>query len=173
MSPPIAITSFTPGDIGAAVAGLLVSAWALLQTRRAEKAKLETQKVQAVAEEAKKLLASVSSDDLAKKNEELAKAYCQKSEEWQAAWKKEHEENQAYRSLVHTQRNQAQAEHLKLVEENASLRARTDLTPIISHIEKQQETNERVATALTQLTSGINSLMQAIYRRETEREETT
>lgn len=160
-------------QIGTSIGAVLMAIWGAIQTHKATKAEKKVNETVAVADEAKRLLAHVSTDDLAKRNEELAHAYKDKAEEWKMAWEKEHSEGKAYQQRVHDQREVANAEHLKLIEENAALRARTDLTPIIKYIENGQSTMEKVAIALTSLTSSISDFMKQLKQTERLREDET
>lgn len=146
----------------------IASALFIWQSRKAEQNKADAEAAKQVALAAQKKLDSASTDDLAKKNHEIAEAYKIKAEEWKSAWEKEHQEKLEYSERVHDERQKANVEKLKLVEENARLQSRTDLTPIIDHIEKQSETNERVAIALTELTVVIRGLLTRHERDETE-----
>lgn len=134
--------------IGAGVAAFLFGAWGTVQTWRVGKAKED-------ATAAK----GVSTDDLARSNADLAEAYKLKASEWKAAFETEHAESVAYHKYVHDKAEVDNATKLKLTEENALLRARTDLTPIIDHMEIQSKTNERVAVTLENLAKTISALM--------------
>lgn len=143
--------------VAATIASGLSIAWAVVQHLRAGKAE---KKAEIIAAEA----ASVSTSDLAKMNAELAASYKQKAEEWKQAFEVEHAESQKYRQYVHDKAQADTKANLVLVEENLRLQARTDLTPIISHIETQSKTNERVAETLMKLTTAVTELMDRISR---------
>lgn len=142
-------------SIGRDVAAVIAFVYAVVQGLSASRAKQQVETARAEVEEVKARTENATQSDLARTNSELATAFKIKSEEWQAAWKKEHDESIAYHDWVHEKSQKDQALHLTIVEENANLRARTDLTPLIDHMDK-------VLTAITKLTVVVNVLFERV-----------
>ncbi len=75
-----------------------------------------------------------------------------------ASMKVEHEEYLAYRKSHHEQMQEINARMLVLTEENATLRARSDLSPILDQLRTQGTVTMQILTTMSDLTKTVEHL---------------
>lgn len=140
------------------VAGWLVafgtSAYALWQTNSANKAKKELTQVAVSAASN-----SPSSEDLARMNAELAAAYKDQAAKWQLAYETEKSDTEKYRKYVHDKNEVDAATMLSLSNENAQLKAQTNLSPLIQLVENQTRTTDQVLTVLAKMEEALDHII--------------
>ena len=123
---------------GVVVSGLIAFAWALISGLRSrEKRRIERAEVaEANLSEAQKALIEVH------RLEALA---------WKTRYEGEHSEYVDYRAASHTKAQDMQARLLELTAENAELRSKTDLTPVIQFHQDQGQINLKVVETLDKI----------------------
>lgn len=114
------------------------------------------------AEERAKKAVSSSRDAASDSVAALAESHRVNAVEWKERWEQEHNEGIANRKIWHDQRNEFQNIVLRMTEENAKLAAKTDITPLVEHMQRQNETNVEVAKALTKLTEANMEVSKAL-----------
>lgn len=131
--------TITIGSMLGTACALVVAAW---QSYRAKK------------------LEAVKQLDLAK--DELIKVTRESAE----AWKKRHDdlhlEYVAYRENRHKSDNDTNGMLLRLTADNADLRAKTDMTPILEHQREQALINQKVIEGLTKSTAALDLLIESL-----------
>lgn len=159
--------------VGTAIGGstlVLITAW---QTVRAGAAKKSAEDANKSANEAKQVATDASNkaneasttksvaaaSDLAKSNADLAAAYKQSADEWKVLAEKTFKEQNEYRQYVHDKAKEDNAVLLSLTAENADLKSKTNLTPLLEHMQKHDANAARVAETLTGLTELIKVLI--------------
>lgn len=144
-----------PTSAGAAFGSFVLATattiWGVISSRKATDAQNKLSENQKVSQR-------LSSDDLAKSNLEVASAYKARADEWKGEYDRQHAEIMAYRDWVHEKAKKDQAEYLSVVKENESLKARTDLSPVIEHMFQQTENSAKILDVLTKLTTAIDTL---------------
>ena len=151
--------------IGGAVLAL-AAAWnhvrAAQADKRAEAAKITAVEATTKATELSASVGNAAASDLARSNAELATAYKRQAEEWKALHEKTHKEHQDYRQWVHDKAKDDQAALLTLTAENADLKARTDLTPLLSHMKQYDLNAQKMTETLENLTKVVTTLAKHI-----------
>lgn len=148
--------------IGGAVLAIVTTVQTIragVATKRADDAKSIAQATATKVTEATASANVVAAGDLAKSNADLAWAYKEQAEQWKALAEKTHKEQAEYRQWVHDKNKEDNAIMLTLTAENADLKARTDLTPLLEHMKKHDANAERVADTLARLTDLISALI--------------
>jgi len=137
----------------------LFAAW---QTYTAQKAKAIAVDANVKAQEAASAAQAAGASDLNKSNLDLAEAYRLKANEWKDLCAASHSEFEIYRQRVHDKNEKDQAVLLKLTDENAQLRGRTDLTPIMKHMTEQSEFTKELSITLIKLTTAVEILVKRL-----------
>lgn len=152
-------------SIGGWFGGVVLAALAALQTVRVgmvKKSAEEAKTLALAAHQRAESVSAVSNFDLAKSNADLATAYKSQAEEWKALSEKTYKEQQEYRNWVHEKAKEDNALMLRLTAENADLKARTDLTPILDYMKRYDANAERMSQNLVDLTELIRMLIHEI-----------
>jgi len=124
--------------LGLLSGGLLAFGWAAVRGFRArDKRRLER------AEQAEIKLSESQS--------QLIEVHRLEAAAWKTRYEGEHEEFTTYRKSVHEKAQMDGAKMLALVAENAELKSKTDLTPILQSQKDQQQINVSVLDQLTKL----------------------
>lgn len=149
-------------NIGATAAAIVMGAWGVWSQKKAATAHAVAHHAQTRVEEVQKRVDKLSSEDLAERNAEIALAHKQKAEEWKTLYTQEHDESQRYRTYVHEKAKTDNSTLLNLTEENAMLKARTDLGPVLEYIKESAETNRQVAGTLNTVAASQATLTDAV-----------
>lgn len=152
-------------SVGEWAGGAVLVAITAIQTIRAGVAKKKADEATVKASEAHlraESASAVSITDLAKSNADLAAAYKTQGEEWKALAEKTYKEQQEYRTWVHNKAEEDNALMLMLTAENADLKARTDLTPLMDYMKRYDANQQIVATSLAGLTETIRLLIKHV-----------
>lgn len=83
--------------------------------------------------------------------EELCKIAREAGEAWKNRYDEAHAEFATYRATSHERAQEAQALILRFTAENAELRNKTDVTPILEHQRTQSEINMKIIQALDEI----------------------
>lgn len=140
-SDPVAIG----GWIGAAVAAGMAVFERLRSKRSSDRAILATER----AQEAE--AAQGANKEILAAKDELIRLARESVTQWKERQAAEHAEFMAYREKMHAQIQDAQATILKQTEEIASLRARTDVTPVMDKLDSVMERLNAVVEGLKAL----------------------
>lgn len=92
---------------------------------------------------------------ISKNNEDLVKALQAQLEEWKDQYKQQHSELQDYREKVHAKAKEDQAKIIQLAEDNALLRERTDLKPVLDYLTNFSEVMKNLTTSVNHLIERI------------------
>lgn len=149
----------TAAGIGGSIAGFFGGIYGYIQQR---KAKAATEQANSATEIAHR----TASEEFARSQSELLASYQSMSNDWKNRYEIEHAELQKYREYVHDKNKKDQETMLRLTEENADLRARTDLTPIVEQLKQQARTNEELGATLGKLTQAVTILLDRISHLE-------
>lgn len=95
---------------------------------------------------------------------ELIKLLEDSRNEWRNKCESEHTEFQKYRDEAHLQLNQATQKILTLSTENAELKMRTDMAPIMTALKDQGNVLERVVKVVEKLESSIVQHLQYLQK---------
>lgn len=151
--------------IGSWFGGFILAGLAAIQTVRVGMVKRSANEARLLAKEAHQRaesVSAVSNFDLAKSNADLASAYKSQAEEWKALSEKTYKEQQEYRTWIHEKAKEDNALMLLLTAENADLKARTDLTPILDYMKRYDANAEKMSQNLVDLTELIRMLIHEI-----------
>ena len=158
-----------PQTIGTYAGGAVLTIITAVQTIRAGAAKRAAEDAKRVALETTSTatanasnMQSAAQADLVKSNADLASAYKLQAEEWKALAEKIRQELADYREWVHTKTQKDNQAILNLTEENARLRAQTDLTPLLEHMKRYDANAEKVAATLDGLVEVIRQLSEHV-----------
>lgn len=91
--------------------------------------------------------------------DELIKVLEADRDTWKARYETEREEYISHRKATHDHNNEANARLIKLTDENASLKAKTDITPLLAHQEEQTKINAEVMRTLSKVTATLDLIM--------------
>jgi septin family protein len=133
-----------PVAIGSSLAFLVVLAAAFFERHRSAKMSVRAHEAEA-AQKAHDLLIS-SKDDLYETARLSAAG-------WKERFEDEHKEYKAYREATHVKAQDTQNKMLEQAEEIASLRARTDITPVMETLAKIVKSLEGILTRLDHLST--------------------
>lgn len=150
---------------GTWIGGGILVIFTTIQTIRsgvAQKNATKAQQVASAAHQRAEFANTVSITDLAKSNADLASAYKTQAEEWKALAEKTYKEQQDYRNWVHDKNKEDNALMLRLTAENADLKARTDLTPLLEYMKRYDANAEKVSQSLSDLTDLIRMLIHEV-----------
>lgn len=162
--------------IGTGVFGVIASAWAAFQTWASAQRQKELAQANAkVVENTEAAAVSKQYADaipkLEKRLEDWAKRYDHDAAEWRARYdrlndeqQKDRDQHEKDRTYWHDKAKEDNAIHLKLQEENATLKARTDLKPLIEILASMREDRREDVTMRVRLLEGLNGFADAINR---------
>lgn len=88
--------------------------------------------------------------------DELIKVLEADRDAWKSRYESEHDEYVKRRQQYHDEVQKTQTRILLLTEENAQLKAKTDITPILAELHAQASINKAVLRALEELTKRID-----------------
>jgi hypothetical protein len=88
--------------------------------------------------------------------DELIKVLEADRDAWKSRYEAEHDEFVKRRQQYHDDVQKTQSRTLVLTEENAALKAKTDITPILTELQAQSSINKAVLHALEELTKRID-----------------
>lgn len=143
-------------SIGTALAAVLGVAWGFiekLKTGRAERAAEKAAQEKQTAADAHKIIEV--------KDELIAVAQESKAA-WKAKYEQEHAEYTEYRTEAHKRLNEASALVLRHSAENAELRAKTDLSPVLKHQEEQSQVTTKIIETLAKINTTQDLLIESI-----------
>ena len=98
---------------------------------------------------------------LASAKDELVQVLTAESAAYKAASERVGSEFHAYRENAHRQNGESQATILRLTEDNARLKAATDISPLLKHQQEQSEINAKILQGLDLIITRLPHLKQA------------
>lgn len=138
-----------PTDIVFSIATALATVAAGFERYRSQRANARAQASAEVAAEAKQEQAV--KDQIIAGKEELCRIAREAGEAWKKRYDEAHTEFSEYRNATHARAQEAQALILRFTAENAELRNKTDVTPILEHQRTQSEINSKIIQALDEI----------------------
>jgi hypothetical protein len=100
-------------------------------------------------------------------SKELVSVLSAERDTWKSMSEAKDAEFKAYRDAAHAAADQAHTQVVKLTEEVATLRTRTDITPLLQHQEEQNQINVKMLTALDEILSHLRSFKQKTHSSKT------
>jgi hypothetical protein len=88
---------------------------------------------------------------------------------WKGHYEAGHLELETYRKAQHAKNEESQGTILSLTSENATLKSRTDLSPILTFHKQQSEVNEKIVQALKVVVSHLEKLLPLKLTRKAKR----
>lgn len=143
--------------IGAVAFAILSGAYGAFQQKKASKAT-----DQAIT--ATKVATAATDESLVKSQSDLLLSFKSMADDWKARYEIEHTEFVKYREAAHKKSNEDNQRVLVLTEENADLKARTDLTPVVEQLKEQAESNKQLGVTLKDLSEGVSHLIKQISK---------
>lgn len=143
--------------IGAILFGIVSAFYAAFQQKKASSAT-----DQAIT--ATRVATAATDETLLKSQNDLLESFRAMANDWKARYEVEHTEFLKYRESAHKKTNEDNATMLKLTEENADLRARTDLTPVVEQLKDQAASNQQLGITLKELSEGVSHLIKQISK---------
>lgn len=140
---------------GGYIGGLLAVAWAAYNN-------FKSGRQADYKENAEKLAAA--RDELVKTKDAVIATIAGEKEAWRSRFDGIHTEYDEYRKSAHAQLNNAQSMILKLTDDNATLHAKTDMTPVLKNQEQQNEVNSKVLENLSEITVILKDLGDKVKR---------
>lgn len=99
--------------------------------------------------------AEIASKAVDQAHSELVEVVRLQADAWKARYEGEHQEFTEYRDKTHAHNGVANSRILALTAENAELRSKTDLSPILRFHEDQARRDERISVALERIVQFI------------------
>ena len=93
---------------------------------------------------------------IAQAKDELIKVTMNDRDAWKSHYQAEHLEFIDYREKAHQHNNEANAAVIKLTAENAELKSRTDLSPILQFQQEQSKINVKIVQSLDAILSHLS-----------------
>lgn len=91
--------------------------------------------------------------------DELIKVITEARDNYLVRFQNTYEEYKDYRDKAHLAQSEAQAKMLAISEEVATLRAKTDLTPLLANQMQQNEINKKILDGLGKALSGLDQML--------------
>lgn len=144
-----------PEEIGGWITSAVLAGVAMWQKRKADIKEIEKRQLSEATSKTTETVCSNSQTMLAAKDD-LIKRMEETLCEYQKQLVRDHTELKDAREYWHAKNEKDQALILKIASENSDLRAKTDLTPVLKHLEQVLKALNDVAVTLSRLAERLN-----------------